>query len=48
MWKIITEPWNKLSIAKCNMLKVVKASKKDHRRAMAQECLEKYSKEEIN
>ena len=48
MWKIITEPWHKLSIAKCNMLKVIKAPKKDHRRATAQEHLEKYSEEEIN
>ena len=48
IWKIVTEPQNKLSTAKYNMLKVVKTPKKDHRRATAQEHPEKYSKEGIN
>ena len=32
MWKIIMEAWHKLSIAKCNMLKIIKAPKENHRR----------------
>jgi hypothetical protein len=35
MWKIITEPQHKLSVAKRNILKVVKAPKENHRRATA-------------
>jgi hypothetical protein len=46
MWKIITEPWHKLSIAKRNMLKVVKTPKKNHRKTVTQEHPEKYSREE--
>jgi hypothetical protein len=48
MRKIIMEPQHKLSVAKCNMLKIIKAPKENHRRATAQEHPEKYSKEEIN
>jgi hypothetical protein len=48
MWKIITEPRHKLSVAKHNILKVIKAPKKDHRRVVAQEHPEKYPKEDIN
>ena len=48
MWKIITKPQHKLSVAKRNMLKVIKAPKESHRKAVAQEHPEKYSKEEIN
>ena len=48
MWKIITEPRRKLSVAKCNILKVIKAPKENHGKAVAQEHPEKYSKEEIN
>ena len=48
MWEIITEPQHKPSIAKCDMLKVVKAPKENHRRAATQEHPEKYSKEENN
>ena len=48
MWRIIMEPWHKLSVTKCNMLKIVKAPKENHRRAAAQENPEKHSKEEIN
>jgi hypothetical protein len=45
-WKIITEPRHELSIAKRNMLKVIKAPKEDHRRVAAQEHPEMYSREE--
>ena len=48
MWKIITEPQYRLPTAKCNTLKIVKAPKKDHRRAVTQKHPEKYSKKEIN
>ena len=48
IWKIISEPRHKFSLAKCNMLKVIKTPKENHRRATAQEHPEKYSKEEIN
>ena len=48
MWKVITKPRHELSVAKCNMLKIVKAPKENHRRAAAQEHPEKHSKEEIN
>ena len=48
MWKTIIEPRHKLSAAKCNMLKIIKIPKENHRRAVAQERLEKHSKEEIN
>ena len=48
IWKIMMEPWHKLSIAKRNTLKIVKAPKENHRRAAAQEHPEKHSKEEIN
>ena len=48
MWKIIMEPWHKLSVVKHNMLKIIKAPKENHRRAAAQEHPEKHSKEEIN
>ena len=48
MWKITTEPRRKLSVAKCNILKVIKTPKENHGKAVAQEHPEKYSKEEIN
>ena len=48
MWKIITESRCNLSVAKHNVLKVIKAPKENHGKAMAQEHPEKYSKEEIN
>ena len=48
MWKIIMEPQHRLSVTKHNMLKIVKAPKENHRRAVAQEHPEKHSKEEIN
>ena len=48
MRKIIMEPQHKLSIAKCNMLKVVKTSKENHRRATAQEHPERHSRKEID
>ena len=48
MWKIITEPQHKLSIAEHNMLKIVKTPKENHRRAAAQEHPKKYSKGENN
>ena len=48
MWKIITEPQYRLSTAKCNMLKIIKAPKKDHGRAMTQKHPEKYLKKEIS
>ena len=32
MWKIIMEPWHKLSVAKRNVLKIIKAPKENHRR----------------
>ena len=48
MWKIITEPWYRLSAAKHNMLKVIKTPKEDHRRAVIWKHPEKYLKEEIN
>ena len=48
VWKIIINPWHKLSVTKRNMLKIIKAPKENHRRAAAQEHPEKHSKEEIN
>ena len=48
IWKITTGPQYRLSTTKCNMLKIDKAPKKDHGRAMSQKHLEKYSKEEID
>ena len=48
MWKIITEPQHRLSTTKCNMLKIMKTPKEDHRRATTQELPEKYSKEKTN
>jgi hypothetical protein len=48
MWKIITEPRHKLSVAKHNVLKVVKTPKENHGKTVAQEHPEKYSREEIN
>ena len=47
-WKIIMEPQHKLSGAKRNMLKIVKAPEENHGRATAQEHSEKHSKKEIN
>jgi hypothetical protein len=48
MWKIIMNPRHKLSITKCNMLKIVKAPKENHRRAAAQEHPERHSRKEID
>ena len=48
MWKIIMEPWHKLSITKRNMLQIIKAPKENHRRATAQEHPEKHSRKEID
>ena len=48
MWKIITEPQRKLSVAKCNILKVVKAPKENHRKAVAQEHPERHLRKEID
>ena len=48
MWKIIMEPWHKLSVAKHNMLKIVKAPKENHRRAAAQKHPERHSRKEID
>ena len=47
MWKIIMNPWHKLSITKRNMLKIVKAPKGNHGRAAAQEHPERHSRKEI-
>jgi hypothetical protein len=46
MWKIITEPRCKLSVAKHNLLTVTKAPKENHGKATAQEHPEEYSREE--
>ena len=48
MWKIIMEPQCKLSVAKHNILKVVKAPKENHGRAMAQEHPERHSRKGID
>ena len=48
MWKIIAEPQCKLSVAKHNILKVIKAPKESHRRATAQEHPERHSRKEID
>jgi hypothetical protein len=41
-------PRHKLSITKCNMLKIIKAPKENHGRAAAQEHPEKHSRKEID
>jgi hypothetical protein len=48
MWKIITEPRCKLSVAKCNILKVIIAPKENHGKAVAQEHPERHSRKEID
>jgi hypothetical protein len=48
IWKIIMEPRHKLSVAKHNVLKVVKAPKENHRKATAQEHSERYSRKGID